>query len=101
MLADKFLRRSIVVRELMPQDLNLEMDQLRRDEAVSAARYLATVVGKAPARQMTPECGGSRLRSCIETAQRTSMLPAGCGEAWWNLSQITKPHTLNIAGSMR
>lgn len=63
MLADKFLRRSIVVRELMPQDLNLEMDQLRRDEAVSAARYLATVVGKAPARQMTPECGGSRLRS--------------------------------------
>ena len=99
MLAYKFLRRSIVVPELMPQDLKL--DQLRRNEAVSAARHLAAVVGKAHARQMTPECGGSRLWSCIETAQRTSMLPAGCGEAWWNSSQITKPHTLNIAGSMR
>ena len=53
MLADKFLRRSVVVRELMPQDLKLEIDQLTRDEAVSAARYLAAVVGKAHARQMT------------------------------------------------
>jgi uncharacterized protein (DUF2252 family) len=31
----------------------LEIDQLTRDEAVSAARYLAAVVGKAHARQMT------------------------------------------------
>jgi uncharacterized protein (DUF2252 family) len=53
MLADKFLRRSVVVRELMPQDLKLEIDQLTRDEAVSAARYLAAVVGRAHARQMT------------------------------------------------
>jgi hypothetical protein len=40
MLADKLLGRSVVVREL-PQDLKLEIDQLTRDEAVSAARYLA------------------------------------------------------------
>jgi uncharacterized protein (DUF2252 family) len=36
----------------MPQDLKLEIDQLSRDEAVEAARYLAEVVGKAHARQM-------------------------------------------------
>jgi uncharacterized protein (DUF2252 family) len=53
MLAEKFLGRSIVVRELMPQDLKLEIDQLTRDQAVAAARYLAAVVGKAHARQMT------------------------------------------------
>ena len=53
MLADKFLGRSVVVRELMPQDLKLEIDQLTRDEAVSAARYLAAVVGKGHAGQMT------------------------------------------------
>src|SRR5580704_17347181 len=52
MLAGKFLAWSIVVRELMPQDLKLEIDQLTRDEAVAAARYLAAVVGKAHARQL-------------------------------------------------
>jgi uncharacterized protein (DUF2252 family) len=40
------------LRELMPQDLKLKIDQLSREEAVSAARYLASVVGKAHARQM-------------------------------------------------
>jgi hypothetical protein len=28
MLADRFLGRSVIVRELMPQDLKLEIDQL-------------------------------------------------------------------------
>lgn len=52
MMAKKLLGRSVVVRELMPQDLKLEIDQLSRDEAVNSARYLAEVVGKAHARQM-------------------------------------------------
>jgi uncharacterized protein (DUF2252 family) len=42
----------VVLRELMPQDLKLEIDQLLRQEAVEAARYLAEVVGKAHGRQM-------------------------------------------------
>jgi uncharacterized protein (DUF2252 family) len=41
-----------VIRELLPQDLKLEIDQLTRDEAVHAAKYLAGVVGMAHARQM-------------------------------------------------
>jgi uncharacterized protein (DUF2252 family) len=52
MMAGKLLGRSVVIRELMPQDLKLEIDQLPRDEAVNSARYLAEVVGKAHARQM-------------------------------------------------
>lgn len=52
MLAGKLLGRSVVIRELMPQDLKLEIDQLTREEAVNSARYLAEVVGKAHARQM-------------------------------------------------
>ena len=54
MMAGKLLERSIVIRELMPQDLKLEIDQLSRDEAVECARYLAEVVGKAHSRQMDP-----------------------------------------------
>jgi uncharacterized protein (DUF2252 family) len=41
-----------VVRELLPQDLKLEMNRLTCNEAVQAARFLAGVVGKAHARQM-------------------------------------------------
>lgn len=52
MIAARLLDRSVFVRELMPQDLKLDIDQLSQEEAVSAARYLATVVGSSHARQM-------------------------------------------------
>jgi uncharacterized protein (DUF2252 family) len=52
MLPARLLDRSVFLRELLPQDLKLEIDKLTREEAVSAARYLAGVVGKAHARQM-------------------------------------------------
>ncbi len=52
MMAAKMLGRSVVLRELMPQDLKLEIDSLSHEEAVTSARYLAEVVGKAHARQM-------------------------------------------------
>jgi uncharacterized protein (DUF2252 family) len=54
MIAARFLGRSVVVRELLPQDLKLEMDRLTREEATAAARFLAAVVGRAHARQMEP-----------------------------------------------
>jgi uncharacterized protein (DUF2252 family) len=69
MLADKFLGKSIVVRELMPQDLKLEIDQLTRDEAVSAVRYLAVGVRKAHARQMST---GTRRQCIAELHQNRS-----------------------------
>ena len=52
MMATWLLKRPVFVRELMPQDLKLEIDQLTRAEAVKAARFLAGVVGRAHARQM-------------------------------------------------
>jgi len=52
MLAARLLGRSIFLRELMPQDLKLEVDQFSSEQAVMAARYLAHVVGRAHARQM-------------------------------------------------
>jgi uncharacterized protein (DUF2252 family) len=52
MLAARLGDKQIVVRELMPQDLKLEIDQLTRSEAMNVARYLSGVVGHAHARQM-------------------------------------------------
>jgi uncharacterized protein (DUF2252 family) len=52
MRAARLLGRSVVVRELMPQDLKLEIDRLTRPEAMRAARFLAAVVGRAHGGQM-------------------------------------------------
>ena len=42
------------LRELLPQDLKLEIDHLDREEAVTAAGFLAHVVGSGHARQLDP-----------------------------------------------
>ena len=52
MVPARLLERSVVVRELMPQDLKLDIADLSRAEAMLAARYLARVVGHAHGRQM-------------------------------------------------
>ena len=54
MAAERLLERSVFIRELLPQDLKLEIDQLTRADAMKAAHFLAAVVGKAHARQMDP-----------------------------------------------
>jgi uncharacterized protein (DUF2252 family) len=52
MLPWRLSGKSVVLRELLPQDLKLEMDQLTRDQAIEAARFLASVVGEAHSKQM-------------------------------------------------
>jgi uncharacterized protein (DUF2252 family) len=52
MVAEHLMERSVFVRELLPQDLKVEIDQLTREEAMKAARFLALVVGKAHGGQM-------------------------------------------------
>ena len=52
MLAVRLLGKAVVIRELMPQDLKIEVDRLTQHEAMTLARYLAGVVGRAHGRQM-------------------------------------------------
>ncbi len=52
MIAARLLDKAVVLRELMPQDLKIEIGHLTRQEAMSLARYLAGVVGRAHGRQM-------------------------------------------------
>lgn len=89
MLAEKFLGRSVVVRELMPQDLKLEIDQLTRDEAVSAARYLAAVVGKAHARQMP---FGTRRQWIAELHRNRSKTLDAPGWMWRSIVELIAEH---------
>ena len=66
MAAGHTLGRSVFLRELLPQDLKLEMEQVDIREAMRAARFLAHVVGTAHARQMEE---GDRLRWRQELAK--------------------------------
>ena len=52
MLATKILGRSVFIRALLPQDLKVEIERLKRDEAVGVAAFLAGVVGRGHARQL-------------------------------------------------
>lgn len=52
MAAADLLGRSVFLRELLPQDLKLEISHITETEARKAANYLAHVVGRAHARQM-------------------------------------------------
>lgn len=52
MVADKIEQRSVFIRELLQQDLKVEIEQFTVPDAMKAASFLAGVVGKAHARQM-------------------------------------------------
>jgi len=52
MIAQRFLEHGVFIRELLPQDLKLELDQMSIEEAIRMSSYLAYVVGSAHARQM-------------------------------------------------
>jgi len=61
MLAGELLERPVFLRELLPQDLKLEIEQLTRAQATEVAAFLGSVVGKAHARQMdAPTASGWR-----------------------------------------
>jgi len=52
MLASSLLGKPVFVRELLPQDLKLEIEHLSRDEAMGVSEFLARVVGRGHARQL-------------------------------------------------
>ncbi len=61
MLAGTVAEHAVFVRELMPQDLKLELEMLDDAEARTTARALARIVGRAHARQLdAPTLGAWR-----------------------------------------
>jgi uncharacterized protein (DUF2252 family) len=52
MIATRLVGKAVFIRELLPQDLKLEIEHLSQDEAMAVAEFLAQVVGRAHARQL-------------------------------------------------
>ncbi|MCW1430265.1 DUF2252 domain-containing protein [Novosphingobium sp. JCM 18896] len=89
MLAVRLLGKPVVMRELMPQDLKLEIDQFSRSEATKAARYLAYVVGVAHARQM----GAAERRTWRrELAARSASEIEAPSWLWNSVVDLTATH---------
>jgi uncharacterized protein (DUF2252 family) len=55
MTSAKIAGREVFLRELLPQDLKIKIGTLDFAEAVKIGHFLASVVGQAHSRQMTPE----------------------------------------------
>ena len=55
MVATGLLGHSVFVRELLPQDLKVELDAISPQDGRAVARYLGLVVGRAHARQLDVE----------------------------------------------
>ena len=85
----RLLDRAVFVRELLPQDLKLELEYLTRAEATEMARYLGTVVGMAHARQM----GDADRRAWLKTlhGKRASTLDAP-GWLWNGVVELVALH---------
>ena len=76
-------------RELMPQDLKIEVDQLSRDDATAIARYLAGVVGRAHARQIDPATRRSWKAELARNRTKTLDVPSWL---WLSVVELMATH---------
>jgi uncharacterized protein (DUF2252 family) len=85
MAACRLLGKSVIVRELMPQDMKIELVGLSPDEAMAAAQSLARVVGDAHGRQMDEATrDGLAGRTWRATARACWTRRPGYGRASWS-----------------
>lgn len=89
MRAARLLDRAVVIRELLPQDLKLEIDELDKDDARKVAFYLAAVVGKAHARQMDPPTRRGWLAELRRNRSKTIDAPLWL---WNSVVQLASSH---------
>lgn len=75
MRATKFLERSLFIRELLPQDLKLEIKGMNPVGARNLAFYLAFVVGRAHVRQMDDSTRNSWLKELQRNQSKTIDAP--------------------------
>jgi uncharacterized protein (DUF2252 family) len=89
MVAARLLDKAVVLRELMPQDLKIEVDSLTRDQATALARYLGVVVGHAHGRQMDSAIRKGWRDTLVKAGTSTMDAPAWL---WTNVVELLGVH---------
>jgi uncharacterized protein (DUF2252 family) len=95
MLAGRLLDKPMVLRELTPQDLKIEIDRLTADQATEMAAYLAGVVGFAHGRQMDEQTRKSWLAELGRAKSATLGAPSWLWTSIVDLSAIHEAAYLN------
>jgi uncharacterized protein (DUF2252 family) len=85
----RLLGKSVIVRELMPQDMKIELVGLSPDEAMASAQSLARVVGDAHGRQMDD---ATRLSWLNDLARNRSGLLDAPSWLWSSVVELTAAH---------
>jgi uncharacterized protein (DUF2252 family) len=88
-LAKKLDGNSVLVRELMPQDRKIEVEQLTSEDAIEVAGFLAAVVGKAHGRQMD---AGTRKEWQRELRRSRSKSVNAPSWLWTSLVELLADH---------
>jgi uncharacterized protein (DUF2252 family) len=89
MRAMKLDGKSMFVRELMPQDRKIEVEQLTSEEAIEVAGFLAAVVGKSHSRQMD---AGTRKQWLGELQHGHSKSMKAPGWLWSSVVELLVDH---------
>lgn len=89
MLAAHLMDRAVVLRELMPQDLKFEMERLKQNEAIAAARLFASVVGKAHGRQMDQKTRQAWAKELGQSRSKTLDAPSWL---WSSVVELAATH---------
>jgi uncharacterized protein (DUF2252 family) len=89
MVAGKLEQRSMFIRELLPQDLKIEIEQLTVPDAMKAASFLAGVVGRAHARQMDAT---TRKRWSAELERKRSKTLEAPSWPWTSVVSLIGSH---------
>ena len=89
MAAARLGDQSVFVRELLPQDLKLEVDSITPAEAKRVARYLARVVGKAHARQMSADARSEWKRELLRSKSKSLDAPSWL---WSSVVELVGTH---------
>jgi len=89
MAAAHILSRSVFIRELLPQDMMVEVNRLTQDEARKVARYLGVVVGNAHARQMDIALQKQWIRDLQRNRSKTLKAPSWL---WSSIVELVASH---------
>jgi uncharacterized protein (DUF2252 family) len=89
MTAADILGRSVFVRELLPQDMKVEIKRLPQEEAGKVAHYLGMVVGNAHARQMDREVRKLWKKELQQNRAKTLEVPSWL---WSSIVELVASH---------
>ncbi len=88
MIAARLLGKDVFIRELLPQDLKLEIERVSQSEAIEVAAFLGGVVGKAHARQLEPSDAGGWRKEVLRRS-RTLNAPSWL---WTSVVDLVASH---------